>query len=287
MSDSPRRYTTRHRLPVRVMHWLNALCILVLFMSGLSIFNAHPALYWGEDSHFDTPLLSMTGKPGADGQLRGETQIGPWRFDTTGVLGVSPMMSGEPGKRGFPSWATIPGPKSLAAGRRWHFFFAWLFVLNGLAYLAWSWRSRHLRDDLAPTKAEWRGIGASIREHLRFKHPTGEAALRYNILQKLAYLAVILILGPGVLLMGLAMSPHMDSVLGWMLDLVGGRQSARTWHFVAAFAFLAFAAIHLFMVLVTGPVNQVRAMITGRYVIHAPPAAGAATRDGESTDARH
>ena len=197
------------------------------------------------------------------------------------------MMSGEPGKRGFPSWATIPGPKSLAAGRRWHFFFAWLFVLNGLAYLAWSWRSRHLRDDLAPTTAEWRGIGASIREHLRFKHPTGEAALRYNILQKLAYLAVILILGPGVLLMGLAMSPHMDSVLGWMLDLVGGRQSARTWHFVAAFAFLAFAAIHLFMVLVTGPVNQVRAMITGRYVIHAPPAADAATHDGENTDARH
>lgn len=287
MTDARARLTYRHRLPVRVMHWLNALCIVILFMSGLSIFNAHPALYWGEDSHFDTPLLSMTGKPGADGQLRGETQIGPWRFDTTGVLGVSPMMSGEPGKRGFPSWATIPGPKSLAAGRRWHFFFAWLFVLNGLAYLAWSWRSRHLRDDLAPTKAEWRGIGPSIREHLRFKHPTGEAALRYNILQKLAYLAVILILGPGVLLMGLAMSPHMDSVLGWMLDLVGGRQSARTWHFVAAFAFLAFAAIHLFMVLVTGPVNQVRAMITGRYVIHAPPAAGAATHDGENTDARH
>lgn len=287
MSDTPCRDTTRHRLPVRVMHWLNALCILVLFMSGLSIFNAHPALYWGEDSHFDTPLLSMTGKHGADGQLRGQTQIGPWRFDTTGVLGVSPMMSGEPGKRGFPSWATIPGPKSLAAGRRWHFFFAWLFVLNGLAYLAWSWRSRHLRDDLAPTKAEWRGIGASIREHLRFKHPTGAAALRYNVLQKLAYLAVILVLGPGILLMGLAMSPHLDSVLGWMLDLVGGRQSARTWHFVAAFAFLAFTAIHLFMVLVTGPVNQVRAMITGRYVIHAPPAAGAAARDGENTDARH
>lgn len=287
MTDARARLTYRHRLPVRVMHWLNALCIVILFMSGLSIFNAHPALYWGEDSHFDTPLLSLTGKAGPDGRLRGETQVGPWRFDTTGVLGVSPMMSGEPGKRGFPSWATIPGPKSLAAGRRWHFFFAWLFVLNGLAYLAWSWRSRHLRDDLAPTTAEWRGIGASIREHLRFKHPTGEAALRYNILQKLAYLAVILILGPGVLLMGLAMSPHMDSVLGWMLDLVGGRQSARTWHFVAAFAFLAFAAIHLFMVLVTGPVNQVRAMITGRYMIHAPPAAGAATHDGENTDARH
>jgi thiosulfate reductase cytochrome b subunit len=72
--------------------------------------------------------------------------------------------------------------------------------------------------------------------------------------------------------MGLAMSPHMDSVLGWMVDLVGGRQSARTWHFIIAIAFVAFIAIHVFMVLVSGPVNQIRSMITGRYQIHDEPA---------------
>jgi thiosulfate reductase cytochrome b subunit len=276
MPASPTRTTYRHRLPVRIMHWVNVLCLFVLLLSGLQIFNAHPALYWGQDSDFDAPALSLTARPGPDGRLRGQTQIGALRVDSTGVLGVSKNNQGVDTRRGFPTWATLPGPRNLAEGRRWHFFFAWLFVINGLAYWLWSWRARHLRDDLAPTRADWRGIGASIREHLRFRHPTGEAATRYNVLQKLAYLAVIFVLLPGIVLMGLAMSPTMDSVLGWMVDLVGGRQSARTWHFIIAFALVAFVAIHVFMVLVSGPVNQLRAMITGRYRIpeEAPPRGG-------------
>jgi thiosulfate reductase cytochrome b subunit len=276
MPASPTRTTYRHRLPVRIMHWVNVLCLFVLLLSGLQIFNAHPSLYWGQDSDFDAPALSLTARPGPDGRLRGQTQIGPLRVDSTGVFGVSKNNQGVDTRRGFPAWATLPGPRNLAEGRRWHFFFAWLFVINGLAYWLWSWRARHLRDDLAPTRADWRGIGASIREHLRFRHPTGEAATRYNVLQKLAYLAVIFVLLPGIVLMGLAMSPTMDSVLGWMVDLVGGRQSARTWHFIIAFALVAFVAIHVFMVLVSGPVNQLRAMITGRYRIpeDAPPRGG-------------
>lgn len=273
MSGTATRSTYRHRLPVRIMHWINVACLFILLMSGLQIFNAHPALYWGNISTFDKPALSMTAKTGTDGKLRGQTQVGSLRFDTTGVFGVSKNMAGEDSRRGFPMWATIPGPRNLAEGRRWHFFFAWVFVINGLAYLLWSWRARHLRDDLVPTRSDLRGIGRSIREHLRFKHPTGDAATRYNVLQKLAYLAVIFIFGPGIVLMGLAMSPHLDSVLGWMVDLVGGRQSARTWHFVIAVAFVAFIAVHVFMVLVSGPVNQIRSMITGRYRIPEEPAA--------------
>ena len=189
------------------------------------------------------------------------------------MLGVSRNLAGRPVARGFPAWATIPGAKDLAQGRRWHFFFAWVFVINGLAYLLWSWRSRHLARDLAPTGAELRGIGDSVREHLRFQHPTGEAATRYNVLQKLAYLVVLFVLLPGIVLMGLAMSPTLDSVLGWMVDLVGGRQSARTWHFVFAFALVAFVVVHVVMVLVTGPLNQVRAMITGNYRVPPDPPA--------------
>ena len=273
MSASPTRSTYRHRLPVRIMHWINVACLTCLFMSGLTIFNAHPALYWGNISTFQSPALSLTAKPGPDGKLRGQTQVGSLTFDTTGVLGVSKNMAGIDTGRGFPKWATIPGPRNLAEGRRWHFFFAWLFVINGLAYWLWSWRARHLRDDLAPTHSDWRGIGQSIRDHLRFKHPTGDQATRYNVLQKLAYLSVIFIFAPGIVLLGLAMSPHLNSVLGWMVDLVGGRQSARTWHFIVAFALLGFVAVHVFMVLVSGPVNQVRAMITGRYRIHDEPPA--------------
>jgi thiosulfate reductase cytochrome b subunit len=273
----------RHRLPVRVMHWINVACLAVLLGSGLQIFNAHPALYWGEASVFDRPALALTGKKDAQGVPRGETRIGALTFRTDGVLGASENLLGAHVARGFPTWATIPGARSLADGRRWHFFFAWLFVLNGAAYLAWSLASRHLSGDLWPSRADWRGLGRSILDHARFSHPTGDEAARYNVLQRLAYLAVVLVLLPGITLFGLAMSPDFDVMLGWLLDLVGGRQSARTWHFIFAALLVAFVLIHLFMVVVTGPINQVRAMLTGRYDVHvddAPPPAAAPTPPG-------
>src|SRR6476619_8123202 len=83
------RTVLRHRLPLRLMHWINLLCMLVLVGSGLQIFNAHPALYWGPVSTFDAPAFAATAERGADGRARGITIIGDARFDTTGVLGVS------------------------------------------------------------------------------------------------------------------------------------------------------------------------------------------------------
>ena len=261
------RVIYRHRLPVRIMHWINAICLLVLLGSGLQIFNAHPALYWGQKSTFDDPWLSMGAHRDAHGQWRGVTAIGSHAFDTTGVFGVSDI-NGRPTPRGFPSWMTIPGPQWLSMGRRWHFFFAWLFVINGLCFAAYALIGRHFRKDLAPTKADWRSIGRSIVDHALLRHPRGEAAARYNILQKLTYLIVIFGLGPLIVLMGLAMSPRMDSVLGWLVDLVGGRQSARTIHFILAWAFVAFFIIHIFEVLVSGAGNELRSIITGRFAIH-------------------
>lgn len=170
-------------------------------------------------------------------------------------------------ERGFPSWLTIPSSQYLAMGRRWHFFFAWLFVVNGLLYLTYSIASRHLSCDLAPTRQDWRSVGRSILDHLRFKHPRGEASKRYNVLQKLTYLAVLFGLLPVLILMGLAMSPRMDSLLPGWVDLVGGRQSARTLHFVAATLLVLFVFIHVFEVIATGLWNNVRSMITGRYEV--------------------
>ncbi len=255
----------RHRLPVRIMHWINVVCLFVMIGSGLNIFNAHPALYWGKQSTFNTPALVLSRVQNKDGSLRGVTWIGTHQFDTTGVLGVSAGIDGKPMGRGFPSWATLPGPRNLALARQWHFTFAWIFAINGTLYLLWTFLSRHFSRDLAPTGNDWRGIGRSVIEHMKFKHPHGEEATRYNILQKLAYLAVILIFGPGIVLMGLLMSPNMDSVLGWLVDLVGGRQTARTIHFIIAFGFIGFIAIHLFEVLITGVWNNIRSMITGNY----------------------
>jgi len=263
--------TYRHRLPVRLAHWLNVVAFSILLMSGLNIFNSHPALYWGQISTFDKPVFSISAKKDSQGQMHGITQISDRKFDTTGILGVSKNALGGEVVVGFPRWATVPGFRSLSEARHWHFFFAWIFVINGMFFMLWAWRAKHYKNDLRTTAADWRGIFKSIWEHMRFKHPSGEAATRYNILQKLAYLAVIYFLLPGLVLMGLCMSPDMGSMLGWLIDLVGGRQSARTWHFIFAFLMVGFIAIHLFMVMVSGPINQVRSMLTGRYVIHDEP----------------
>ena len=83
----------RHAAVTRITHWLNALFLLILLMSGLQIFNAHPALYWGMASTFTAPALALTAKPAADGQLRGETQVGRIRFASTGVLGADVRFS--------------------------------------------------------------------------------------------------------------------------------------------------------------------------------------------------
>jgi len=260
------RLVYRHRWPLRVMHWINVLCLTVLLMSGLQIFNAHPFLSLGHASNDNTAWFAMGARADEQGVPRGVTRIFGHMIDTDGLLGAS-TVNGQRAVRGFPAWATLPGPQWLSMGRRWHFFFAWVFVINGLAYVGWSLATRHLQRDLTPTRDDWRGLGRSILDHLKFRHPKGEAALRYNILQKLAYLGVVFVLGGGIVLMGLAMSPRMDAVLGWMVDLVGGRQSARSWHFVIACGFVVFVAIHVFEVIVTGVFNQLRGMITGWYRI--------------------
>jgi len=150
-----------------------------------------------------------------DGRLVGVTRILGAEFDTTGVLGVSMERDGAQSVRGFPWWITIPDNRWLSMARSWHFFFAWVLVGNGLVYLAYSALSRHLARDLAPDRGELRSIGKSIRDHLRLRHPTGEAAKRYNVLQKLAYLIVALVLLPLMLLTGLAMSPGKCKLGGW------------------------------------------------------------------------
>jgi len=264
---APRR-VYRHRLPVRVMHWINVVCMTILLMSGLTIFNAHPALYWGKDSTFDSPWVAMTAENTPTGPI-GVTHVAGARFVTTGVLGLSDVQ-GTPTARAFPTWATIPSRQWLSMGRHWHFFFAWVFVLNGIVYVLYTVFSRHLSRDLLPTGTELRGIGRSVLDHLRLRHPTGVAATRYNVLQSLAYLVVIFGLLPLLVIAGLAMSPRLDAVFTGWVDLLGGRQSARTLHFLAAFGLVIFVLVHVFEVVVAGVWNEIRSMITGWYTV--PPA---------------
>jgi len=268
--NEPRIPFYRHPLLVRLTHWLNAGVLLVMLMSGLQIFNATPALYWGNQSNFARPLLSFVAFQNSDGDIiRGETHIGTWRFDSTGVLGAS-RVDGELVARAFPYWATLPGPQWLAMGRVWHFFFAWVFVINGVIFALYAFTRGHFRD-LAPTGRDIANLPHEIVEHARLRFPRGDAARRYNALQKLAYFTVIFILGPLVVLTGLTMSPTVDAAYHFLPWIFGGRQSARTIHFICAFSFLGFFIIHMIMVFLSGTWNNVRSMITGRYRIEATP----------------
>ncbi len=215
----------KHRLITRIWHWVNFACVTILFMSGLNIFNAHPRLYWGSyGANYDPAWLALER---------------------------------------FPHWMTIPGFYSLADARLWHFFFAWFFAVGLLLFLIFSLFNRHLQRDIHISLYEWRpaNIRRDVVEHLRlnFDHGAG----KYNVLQKFAYAAVIFIMIPLMILTGLTMSPAMDANWPWLLDIFGGRQSARSIHFIVAWALFSFFVLHIVLVLLSGPIKQIGSMITG------------------------
>ncbi len=222
----------RHTRVTRVTHWINVVCLTLLLMSGLQILNAHPMLYWGQyGANADTPWLAFGN--------------------------------------GVPGWLTVPHYQDLATGRRWHFFFAWSFVINGLVYLAVGLVNGHLAHDIAPRRSELtvRHLAKDIGDHLRLRLPKGEEARHYNTLQKLAYLGVIVLILPTMVLTGLTMSPGFNAIAPVLLDLFGGRQSARSLHFLTANLIVLFVVVHVAMVFVAGAVNEIWSMITGRYEI--------------------
>lgn len=274
------RVVRRHRLSTRLWHWTNALTLLVMVMSGLMIFNAHPRLYWGQYGANADPAWLEIGARSEAGYLR----IGSAQIETTGVLGRWRDGDGIVRERAFPHWATIPSNYSLADGRLWHLAFAWIFSLSLLAYLIRSLWNGHVRRDLAMRKGEWsaRHLGREIRGHARLRFPTGAAAARYNSLQKLSYIGVIFVLLPLMIFTGLAMSPGFDAVFTPYVDLFGGRQSARSIHFIVMWLLIAFFLVHIAMVIAAGPINEIRSMITGRFRLPPDPDVEADTSESEA-----
>jgi Ni/Fe-hydrogenase b-type cytochrome subunit len=225
MTDA--RLVFRHRLATRVWHWINAVAVFVLLMSGLTISNAHPQLYWGHfGANLDTPWLKLPR---------------------------------------FPGWMTIPSEYNLAFARHWHFAFAWVLAVGLLIFLLLSLFNRHLKTDIALSRAEVapHHLWEDIKKHARFDFHETEA--RYNPLQKITYSLVLFGLIPLAILTGLTMSPGMNAAWPWLIDLFGGRQSARSLHFIAATGLFAFIVVHLILVILAGPINEVRSMITGWF----------------------
>ena len=222
----------RHSRAVRITHWVNVLVLLVLLMSGLQIFNAHPALYIGAEIDFrrsdprDAADACRRRRPrSASPRIFGST------FDTTGVFGLSGDAERRLDAARLSRWITLPGyQRPLPPGRRWHFFFAWLFVINGLLICSAASSAGISAATLCRRPSELRHIGASICEHVRLKFPKGEEAKRYNVLQKLAYLGVISrAAAADAVLTGLTMSPGIDAAFpACSTSSADGRRRARS-----------------------------------------------------------
>jgi thiosulfate reductase cytochrome b subunit len=238
MADAADTDSTRHTALVRVTHWITTLCFFALLVSGIEIVISHPRFYWGETGNVLTPALFVLPIPASRSTV------------PTGYRFVLPDQNG---------WS-----------RYLHFQAAWAVVSTGLIYVVYSLITRHFRKNLLPAGADlsWRAISISITSHLRFKPPGAEEERSYNVLQRLAYLFVILVLFPLVIWTGLAMSPAVASAFPFAVTVLGGQQSARTIHFFVSVFLVGFLVVHIAMIWVAGFRSRMRAMITGRAGAH-------------------
>ena len=226
--------SSRHSLLVRVTHWITTLCFFALLITGAEIIVSHPRFYWGETGNIlTTPLFKIP--------IPASRNLVP-----TGYGYVMPDQNG---------WS-----------RALHFESAWILVLTGLLYGCFGFLTGHFRKNLLPRSSDlsWRQFFNEIACDLRLKRPSENAALSYNVLQRLSYLFVIFILFPLVVWTGLAMSPAFTSAVPLSVILLGGRQTARTLHFFVSLALVLFLLIHLAMVWLAGFRARTGAMITGK-----------------------
>jgi thiosulfate reductase cytochrome b subunit len=223
----------RHSAFVRVTHWITTICFIALLISGGEIVISHPRFYWGETGNDLTPVLFKIPIPSSRNLV------------PTGYGYVLPDQNG---------WS-----------RYLHFEAAWAAVLTGIVYAIWGFLTGHFRSNLfpAPTDRKWGAFLDVIAKHIRLRKSDEADAFSYNVLQRAAYLIVIFVLFPLVIWTGLALSPAFNSAFPAGVNLLGGRQSARTLHFLVSVILVLFLIIHVAMIVSAGFASRMRAMITG------------------------
>jgi thiosulfate reductase cytochrome b subunit len=228
--------TPRHTAIVRVTHWITVICFLALLITGAEIVISHPRFYWGEIGNVNTRPLFTLPIPSSRGTV------------PTGYGFVMPDQNG---------WS-----------RYLHFQTAWLLVLTGLVYGIVGLWTGHFRKNLVPEARDrsWRTYWVRIAQYLRRTPPDRAEERSYNVLQRTAYLVVIFVLFPLVIWTGLALSPAFDSAVPVAVNLLGGRQSARTLHFFVSGFLVLFLVVHVTMIALSGFRSRMRGMITGRVV---------------------
>ena len=166
---------------------------------------------------------------------------------------------GETGALGSPALIELPLTLDLEQsgwGRSLHFLAAWVCVVNGAFYVGGGLVSGHFRTQMRPG-----GTGSSHTEAQRHGAQLNDPDA-YTRLQAVAYLAVVFVLLPLVILTGLSMSPAVMAAVP-VVDLFGGHQSARTIHFLVSVTLVLFVAGHVVMVCRKGVARRMRRMIVG------------------------
>ncbi|HEY1985280.1 MAG TPA: cytochrome b/b6 domain-containing protein [Terracidiphilus sp.] len=225
---------SRHTALVRITHWITVLSFLALLLTGAEIVISHPRFYWGETGNSGTTPLFKIPIPASR---------------STVPSGYNYVMPDENG------WS-----------RYLHFEAAWVLVLTGLIYVAAGLLTRHFARNLLPAPGDrnWGAFRAVLAKYLRRAPPDPAESRVYNVVQRTAYLSVIFVLFPLVIWTGLALSPAFDSAVPAAVDLLGGRQSARTLHFFVSGLLVFFLIVHVAMIAFAGFWNRMRGMITGR-----------------------
>lgn len=224
----------RHAGYVRLTHWLMTLCFFALLISGLEIVISHPRFYWGETGNVNMkPLFSLHIPSSRD----------------TVPTGVSYVMPDQNG------WS-----------RALHFQSAWALVFIGALYgIAGLWTG-HFRKNLVPDRGtrSLRAHWSRFAQYLRRAPADPAEARSYNVVQRTTYLVVIFVLFPMIIWTGLALSNAFDSAFPFAVNVLGGRQTARTLHFFITAILVLFLLVHVTMVAVSGFRGRMRAMITGK-----------------------
>jgi thiosulfate reductase cytochrome b subunit len=236
--------TDRHRNWVRISHWVITVSFLLLAFTGFEILMVHPRLYWGEVGNDLTPALL-------------ELPISR-NYKHQGYDAATPFFAGK--NSPVSASRTFDIFNENGWGRSLHFLSAWFLVAMGLFYLLMGIFSGHFQQRLFPARGQFtlRLLLQDLKAHTRREAPDGKG--KYNLLQKYAYMSVVFLLLPVIVLTGLTMAPAIAAPYPFLLDIFGGTQSARTIHFFASFAVELFLIIHVIMVIRTGFKQQMRAM---------------------------
>ncbi|HEX5141447.1 MAG TPA: molybdopterin-dependent oxidoreductase [Dehalococcoidia bacterium] len=216
---------------LRTSHWINAFFLGLLARAGIQILAALPKLYWKEGAVPGTEWLKFTRK-----QL------------PTDRVWISLEEEIE-----VPTLIAQPGGNNLGLGRHWHFFSALFWILNGAVYVVFLFATDEWRR-LLPTS--WSVFPDALRtawDYLTFHAPPADSFNPYDPLQQLSYAGVVFLLAPFLILTGLAQSPAITARYPGYSKIFGGRQKARSLHFLGLVAMVLFTVGHTVMVFVNGP----------------------------------